>query len=151
MAEEFKVIETQEQLNAIIGERIARVEKKASEETAGLRKEIETLTQGRKEDATKIADLEKSNKDYASKVKTYEAAAVKARIAKEYGIPDGLQDRLRGETEEELKADAESLKKLLPTSTHLKSTIHSAGVGDKDESIKNAYSTLAQNLTSKGE
>ncbi|MCR5584566.1 MAG: hypothetical protein K6F63_03915 [Lachnospiraceae bacterium] len=151
MAEDFKPIETQEQLNAVIGERIARVEKKASEETAGLRKEIETLTQGRKEDATKIADLEKSNKEFESKVKTYEAAAVKARIAKEYGIPDGLTDRLKGETEEELKQDAENLKKLLPTSIHIKSTTHSTGAGDREENLKGAYAALAQNLTSKGE
>ena len=147
MADDFKVIETQEQLNAVIGERLERAEKKHSEETAGLRKEIEALTKGRETDAAKIADLEKKNAEAEDKVKKYETAAVKARIAKEYGIPDSLADRLRGATEEELKKDAESLKGVFPKEhAPLRSTSAAAGKGEKDNNA--AFAALARDLTS---
>ncbi len=149
MAEDFKVIETQEQLNAVIGERLERAEKKHSEETAGLRKEIEALKKGKETDAAKIADLEKKNAEAETKVKTYETAAVKARIAKEYGIPDSLADRLRGATEDELKKDAESLKNAFPkTHAPLKSTSASDAAGSKNEN-SDAYAELARGLTFK--
>lgn len=130
MADDFKVIETQEQLNAIIGERLSRVEKKYSEETAGLRKEIDTLTAKGKEDATKIADLEKSKSEFEAKVKEYETASVKTRIAKEFNLPDAFASRLQGATEEELKKDAEALAKAFPkASAPQKSTSAAAGSG----------------------
>lgn len=40
--------------------------------------------------------------------------ALRARIASEYNLPPQLAERLAGNTEEELKADAESLAKLIP-------------------------------------
>lgn len=121
MAEEFKKIETQEELNAIIGERLKRSETKHAEETAGLRKEIETLKAEKdalskeKEGTSAImAEKDKNLTELQAKVQKYESDSVKTRIAKEVGIPEGLIDRLRGETEEDLKKDAESLKALLP-------------------------------------
>lgn len=121
MAEEFKKIETQEELNAIIGERLKRSETKHAEETAGLRKEIETLKADKEalskkmqEETAKYAEYDKNLTELQGKVKKYETDSVKTRIAKEVGIPAELFDRLRGETEEELKKDAESLKALLP-------------------------------------
>ncbi len=132
MADDFKPIETQEQLNAIIGERLSRLEKKNSEETAGLRKEIETLTKAKDENAAKLAESEKKLKESESKVKEYETAAVKARIAKEAGIPEGFVDRLRGTTEEELKKDAEELKKLFPEGHAPKKSTAASGNGEKD-------------------
>ncbi len=121
MAEDFKKIETQEELNAIIGERLKRSETKHAEETAGLRKEIETLKADKEalskkmqEETAKYAEYDKNLTELQGKVKKYETDSVKTRIAKEVGIPAELFDRLRGETEEELKKDAESLKALLP-------------------------------------
>lgn len=122
MAEGFKTIETQEELNAIIGERLKRSETKHAEETADLRKEIETLKADKdalskkmQEESTKYAEYDKNLTELQGKVKKYETDSVKTRIAKEVGIPAELFDRLRGETEEELKKDAESLKALLPS------------------------------------
>ena len=149
MAEEFKVINTQEELNAVISERIKRIETKHSEETAGLRKEIETLTAGKKENETKVADLTKKLADSEAKVKNYEATAVKVRIAKEVGIPESFADRLRGATEEELKKDAESLKTSFPHySAPGKSTSAAEGSNSKESKINTAFAALAHGLTS---
>ena len=116
MADEFKVIETQEQLNAIIVERLKdeqkRMEKKYSgylspEEVdsriAELGKSLDDANEKAKVDAESIASLE-------AKVKGYETASVKSRIAHEVGIPYELANRLNGETEEEIRKDAEALK-----------------------------------------
>lgn len=51
------------------------------------------------------------------KVTTYEQASLKARIAHEKGIPYELAGRLTGEDEAELRADAESLSKLIATNS----------------------------------
>lgn len=149
MADEFKAITTQEELNAVIGERISRVEKKYSEEAAGLRKEIETLTAGKTENETKFADLSKKLEEAEKKVKTYETAAVKARIAKEVGIPDSLADRLRGTTEEELKKDAEGLKKVIPHySAPNKQTSEAGSTKGSEGNLNAAFAALGRSLTS---
>ena len=125
---EFKVIETQEQLDAIIKERLDRAEKKQAEKFAGylspedvdakvaaLNKKVEELGNSlngandkAKADAESIASLE-------AKVKSYETASVKSRIAHEVGIPYELANKLSGETEDEIRKDAETLKPFVST------------------------------------
>ncbi len=145
MADDFKPIETQEQLNAVIGERLSRVEKKYSEEAAGLRKEIDTLTAKGKEDATKIADLEKSKSEFEAKVKEYETASVKTRIAKEFNLPDAFASRLQGATEEELKKDAEALAKAFPKASAPQKMTNAAGSGSQKND--DALRTFAQSFS----
>lgn len=48
-----------------------------------------------------------------AKVKGYETAAMKRRIAQEKGIPAEFADRLTGETEKDLKADADAMAGML--------------------------------------
>jgi predicted RNase H-like HicB family nuclease len=55
----------------------------------------------------RIADLE-------SKWKASERRALIAEIAAEFGLPKALAARLQGETEEELREDAEALKAFVP-------------------------------------
>lgn len=120
---DFKVIETQEQLDAIVKDRLERAEKKAEEKYAGylspeeveakisdLNKQVEELSNSltsagdkAKTDAEAIAGLE-------AKIKNYETASVKSRIAHEVGIPYELANKLSGETEEDIRKDAENLK-----------------------------------------
>lgn len=57
----------------------------------------------------KYKEFESSISELTSKVKTYEAKELKLRIAHEHQIPFELADRLSGETEEDIKADAEKL------------------------------------------
>ena len=120
---EFKPIESQEQFDAIIKERLDRAEKKFEEKYQGylspdevdakvadLNKKIEEMGNSlngandkAKADAESIAGLE-------AKVKSYETASVKSRTAHEVGIPYELANKLSGETEEDIRKDAEALK-----------------------------------------
>lgn len=52
-----------------------------------------------------------------AKIKSYETASVKTRIAQEMGLPYELHSRLNGETEEEIKKDAEALAKYFKASS----------------------------------
>ena len=120
---EFTVIETQEQLDEVIKDRLARSEKKWQEKYSGylspddvkaktedLQKKIDELgnslnsaNEKAKADAEAIASLEAKNK-------SYETASVKSRIAHEVGIPFELANKLSGETEDDIRKDAEALK-----------------------------------------
>lgn len=57
----------------------------------------------------KYKEFETSVSDLTSKVKNYEAKELKLRIAHEHQIPFELAERLSGDTEEDIKADAEKL------------------------------------------
>lgn len=46
-----------------------------------------------------------------------ESVVMKYRVGRELGLPDTLCERLNGETEDDLRADAESIAKLLGRST----------------------------------
>lgn len=90
--------------------------------------------------------FDKTISDLNGKVSTYELASLKARIAHEKGIPYELAGRLTGDNEETLKADAESLSKLIgsaskPAAPPLKSTEPPTGDG-KDS----AYKALLTNI-----
>lgn len=114
---EFKPIETQEALDAIIKDRIERAKKSAADEAAkkyegyfspdDVKKhtdQIASLTEKLKESDTKIADL-------AAKNSAYEISSVKMKVAHETGLPYELADRLSGSTEEEIRKDADALAK----------------------------------------
>lgn len=89
--------------------------------------------------------FDKTVAELNGKVGSYELASLKARVAHEKGIPYELATRLTGDNEEALAADAESLSKLISTTTKpaappLKST-EPTGNG-KDS----AYKALLNNL-----
>lgn len=122
MSTEFKAIETQEEFDAAIKARLDRNTKTVTDEvkkgyegylspdevkkltaqTEGLRQQVNTLTAQLTEKDTAITDLTAKNK-------AYETASVKARIAHEKGLPYELAERLSGETEQDIAADAEKL------------------------------------------
>lgn len=121
-AEEFKVIETQEDFDKAIQKRLAQKDREMAEkfkdflspdQVAELKAEYEK----RITDATeqiKSAKEAKTAKDAEFKELTKRAeeaekALLKNRIANESGIPLELSGRLIGDTEEALRADAESL------------------------------------------
>ena len=159
MSEEFKAIETQEQLDSIIKERLQRNDRSWSEkysgylspdEVASKTKELEdqisqlgnslnAATEKTKADSDTIKSLEE-------KVKKYETASVKSRIAHELGIPFELANKLSGETEEEIRKDAEALKpfvtqKIVPPLRDPES--RDPGSGD---TTKDSLRKLAQSL-----
>ena len=112
---EFKAIETQEELDAIIKARLDRNTKTVTDEVKKgyegyispdeakkLNDQIASLNNQLTEKETVITDLTAKNKNY-------ETASVKARIAHEKGLPFELAERLSGETEQDISADADKL------------------------------------------
>lgn len=112
---EFKKIETQEELDKIISDRLSRQKEKilkdysdyetVRNENVSLKKSLEELKSSNKdfEDfKEKFSKLENENKDLKLK-------SLKLKIASEYGIPLNLAERLNGFDENSLKEDALSL------------------------------------------
>ena len=122
----FTTIESQEQLDAIISDRIARAKESAKKEfdgwispedytakTADITKERDSLAQ-------QIADLTKDKDDLTAqmadkdaRIAQYETASEKTKIAREVGLPYDAIDFLQGTTEDEIRQSAESLKGLV--------------------------------------
>ena len=113
---EFKPIETQEALDAIIKERIARVESKYSDyaelkaykdahkgkDVAALESQIETLT-------GKVQSLTDHLTEQTAKARESGLALMRIEVAREAGVRPELADRLRGETREDMEKDAKVL------------------------------------------
>lgn len=143
---EFTEIKTQEELDKIIGERLARERETSAKKYEGylspedaakkyegyispddaskLRaeydKQIENLNATIKEANDKITaegeNLAAKNKEIAdrdTKIKQYEAAALRAKVAHEAGLPYGLSERLRGDKEEDIRKDAQELSRIM--------------------------------------
>lgn len=112
---EFKTIETQEELDNIVKERLRRerekfgdydeLKKRVSElesENGALKATVEETKQTIAKSDAQITELQ-------GQVSNYETASLRTRIALQNGLPYDLADRLQGADEEALKADAERL------------------------------------------
>ena len=122
MSTEFKAIETQEELDAIIKARLDRNTKTVTDEVKKsyegylspdevkkLNDQITSLTAQTEGLRQQLTERDGSIADLTAKNKAYETASVKARIAHEKGLPYELAERLSGETEQDIAADAEKL------------------------------------------
>lgn len=78
-------------------------------EKENLEKKITDLNSTLTATNEKYADYEENVTKLTDTVNQYKTKDLKTRIANEHGIPFELAGRLSGETEEEIKADAESL------------------------------------------
>lgn len=110
----FKVIETQEELDNIIKERLERAEKKyegfmSAEDVQKLKDTYEATT---KAETEKYTALEKEKNDLMAKIKGYEVGTLKTKVALANGLPIGITDYLKGETEEELTESAKALSSM---------------------------------------
>ena len=120
---DFKVINTQEEFDAAIKDRLQRQETQIRAEYAdysGLKEKagkydsaLSDLDKAKKESAEKLAGLQKELDTARAAIKTHEIKDLKAKIADETGLPAGLRDRLAGETEEEIREDAKSLQSVM--------------------------------------
>ena len=116
---EFKSIETQEELDRIIQDRLSRQKESIEKQYA----DYETLKAEKQELETKAAALqatieetstsakvhEQTLADLNAKITGYETANLRTRIALQNGLPFDLADRLVGTDEDSIKADAERL------------------------------------------
>lgn len=120
---DFKKIETQEEFDKLIADRIQRERKSIEEkyqdyetikkENDTNKSKIDELTKQISESTNKFAENEKMINELNSKVKAYETDSAKTRIALETGLPYQMASRLSGDTEEDIRKDAESLKAMM--------------------------------------
>lgn len=113
---------TQEQVNEIIKKKLEKVDKKYEgymskddfdlkakeikenfeQQITDLGNSLNVANEKAETDAQTIADLQ-------ARVKTHETDSVKIRTALEFGIPYELANKLSGETEEDIRKDAQNL------------------------------------------
>ena len=118
---DFTPITTQEQFDAAIKERLERAYKKYEGYTspddlekirAEYDKQIADLNSAAEASAKKYANFEKELADRDSKIKGFETASIKTRVAHELGLPYGASEFLKGDDEATIKESAEAFKKL---------------------------------------
>lgn len=119
--------------------------RKQSEAAQKAQEAAEAAAAAEKGEYKKLYDTEKAKVvDYEAKVKALEVSHRRARIASEVGLPAGLVERLQGEEEDEIKADAEKLLALIPKESPATSTDSGAGArqapqpteGPDEESVR---------------
>ena len=154
----FKAIETQEELDRIISERLSRQKESFEKQLADyeqiktakadLESQVGTLQSTIEQSKAGQEDYTKQISDLTSKVAGYETANLRTRIALQNGLPYDLADRLVGEDEESIKADAERLSSFV-TKQHLAPLKDVEPNIQKDEN--SAYRKLVEGLKTEGE
>ena len=120
----FTPITTQEALDAVIGARLARQKESLEEEVQTERDALQKTirehegTIGAMQKAQKAFEKQIADKDtelgaLRGQVKGFERTALTERVAEAAGLSRAFAARLKGETEEELAADAKELAKLV--------------------------------------
>lgn len=156
----FTPIDTQEQLDAIIGERVRRAEKKAEEKAAekyadyddlkgkaeAYEKQIADLGEQIKGGETKLADLTKQNEELAGKVQKYETDSVKTKIALETGLPYQLAGKLSGDDEDAIREDAKRMAEFVAKPAAPMGALEPDGSNDdpKDTALMNMARQLGK-------
>jgi hypothetical protein len=157
---DFKIIETQEQFDAAIGPRLERERKtyakqlEADYKAKGWKspEEIEALT---KDLSDKVTQLETAAKDHETqvggykttiadlnaKIHAYETDSVKTKVALEMGLPYQMASRLTGDDEKAIRADAESMAKLIGNTKPV------APLGSMEPNVKNSESSAWTSLS----
>lgn len=154
----FKTIETQEELDAILKDRLERQSKKfegfmSPEDVQKLKDGYEEKLSNQKsyDGYTSPEDLNKIKSDYDSQItsltnenKSLKSTALKQDIAYEYKLPRDMASRLKGETEEELRKDADTLSSYVSQSTQVAPLADSSinSDGGSDSNIQNLISQL---------
>ena len=106
---------TQAELDAHIADRLKREKAKQDKAAAEAKKKAEADALAANAEWQKLAEQRQAELDEATaKVKAAEVLELKRQAASKHRIPDALIERLKGETVEDIEADAEQLAELLP-------------------------------------
>lgn len=150
---DFKAIESQEELDAIIKERLSR-EREASNKRYEGYISPEDHKKALAEQAKSFDEYKKAHEgdaqtieELTAKNKAYETASLKSRVAHELGLSYEWAERIGGTDEKSIRADAEALKKLVGTghtTLPTKSTEESAA-NDKDAPLREVLKTIKTN------
>ena len=148
--EGFKPIETQEELDNIIKERLKRERESTQKKFEGWispedhQKALDDANKAFDDYKTAHAGDEQTIADLTAKNKAYETASLKSRIAHEVGLSYEWRDRISGDDEESIRKDAEALKKLVGSGNAPLNT-KSTETSQPDESTL-AYKTLLNGI-----
>lgn len=154
---EFTAITSQEQLDAVIGDRLKRSEEKwqkkfegylspdeVSAKTTELERQLNDATNALDGINKKVATHEKEIAERDSKIKGYEISALKHKVAHENGLSFDAVDFIQGDDEDSIRASAEKFKSLMGKNHSTPEFKNEPDVSNsKDASIKK----LAQSLT----
>ena len=153
---EFTPITSQEQLDAVIGDRLKRSEEKwqkkfegflspdeVNAKTSELEKQLNDVTNALDGANKKMATHEKEIAERDSKIKGFEVSALKHKAAHEAGLSYDAVDFLQGDDEESIKASADKFKSLMGKSHSAPDFKNEPEVNNKNTSIKK----LAQSLS----
>lgn len=105
----FTPINTQEEFDEAVKERLARQEQSIRGEYADY-EELKTKAAGADEAK---ADYEKQIKDAQSAKKNSDVALIRYKKAYEYKLPMDMADRLRGDTEADIDKDAKAMAAMI--------------------------------------
>lgn len=106
---------TKAEVEAMVRDRLASAQRKAEEAANKARTEAERKAAEEQGEYKKLADSLKAELEAERQArKAAELAGLRRDTAAKYSLPAALADRLRGETADELDADAQELLKSLP-------------------------------------
>ena len=122
---DFKAINTQEEFDNAIKDRLNRAENKIREEykswispddqekaLKAYKADIENLKAAHSKELEKYAGYDQKFAEYESKIHGYEVSALKAKIAQEKKLPPESVEFLQGEDEESITQSADRLASL---------------------------------------
>lgn len=137
---------TQEELNQVISDRLGKEKDKMAslaseweEKAKGYESQIANLTKTMEEMKKAAANHKAELDERDAKIRGYETQAVKMRVAREFNIPYELASRLSGDTEDDIKKDAQYMKGLLDNQ---RSTIPSRSTEGRNEAESKSDSAL---------
>ena len=155
---EFKPIETQEQLDGIIKDRLARAEKQAAKQYEGYtspedlkalkdthKQELADLTDKYTKELDKFKDVEQQLKEKDDKIHQYEVSSVKSSVARELNIPFEAIEFLQGEDEKAIRESAEKLKAVTGGASHYVAPTKDREETDED-TVTKAYRDVLNQL-----
>lgn len=153
---EFKVIESQEELDKILKDRLERAEKKAKEEMQGLIDSLKSECAGLKEENANyqkqlegIGEKDKTISSLEGEIESYKKAELRRKVAIENNIPYTLADRIVGDDEESMAEDAKRLAEFVGKKDYVPPL---KNYEDRSpDSTQGAYKTLLSDLKTKGE
>ena len=162
MNEEFTPITSQEALDAVLKDRLNRQNEKHAREMSEIadkykdydalktqnseyEQQISVLNSALEESKQKVAGYDSQIAERDAKISAYEASILKSNIAATYGLAPELAERLSGDTEETLRADAEKLAAIVGKS-HKVAPLANATNANVDDGVMSAFKRLNPNL-----
>ena len=140
--DEFKPIESQEELNAAIKTMLGKLREDQKSELSELKAQLEELEAQHKEleaQAGAVKDVSGKAEEIEAlkaKVTGYENAAKKRAIVNEFKLPEELAERLQGETPEEWRADALRFKSMFHAAYNVPPLADLSGSGDNSNGLR---------------